>query len=995
MKLAKPTFSTPPRLWLSLLLLLCGSAIALAQSQISGTITDADTGDPLIGASVVIENTTTGVVTDLDGNFSLTAAPTDRIRVSYTGYQTQFFDVGSRQVFTIALPSDAETLGEVVVIGYGTVKKSDNTGAVSSLDPSNFNQGAAVSPQQVMQGRISGVRVTQTSGQPGSRADVRIRGSNSVSFGNSPLYVIDGVPIDFAEGSFGGAERTSRAANNPLNMINPADIERIDVLKDASATAIYGARAANGVVIVTTKQAGKGENGRVEYDMFVGSSSLRKKLPILSAAQVRDFAANNPELEFMDAGADTDWQDEIFRNAFQQSHSLSFTGGTGVTNYRASLGYQDQEGIIISSGNQVLTGRLNINSKLMNDRLTINMNLLTARENADNIPTVSGIGGDGGGDVIRDALRANPTSPVRSEDSPFSGGYTFINRFVQNPVEQAELVEDFTKSNRTIGNAKATYSLMEGLSFSTNVGFTQENIEKKSYFPLASRIGFERNGLGQFQTRDNANRLIETTLDYNTKVGGSDLKLLAGYSWQEFVNSGSFISRTGYVEDVSGADGIGAGGVVNAASTGKSDNRIISFFGRANFNVSDKYLITATVRRDGSSRFGADNKWGIFPSAALGWKISSEDFLAESSFIDVLKLRVGYGVTGNQAVPNYGSLALVNTGVNLNPELGVIASPSTAANPNLKWESTAQANIGLDYGILGGRIRGSFELYQKRTTDLILRFGVPNPTAISTRLENVGEVKNTGYEFDVTADLITKPNFGLEVFGNISANRNEVVSLSEGNLITPAFGIATFTAPSPQQQSQILITRVGESLGTLFGYEFTGFDRNGGEQFRDQNGDGILNGEDRVIIGLSQPDFTYGFGINMNFKRLTLSAFARGVQGVDILNSLRNDLENTRTLPNINALDAVLTSGASLPPSGQVSSRFVEDASFLRLENLTLNYDFNVSGIKAFNRLSAYVTGQNLLVLTEYTGFDPEHNVADFTTYPRPRVFLFGLRIGL
>ena len=980
-------------------LLLATLALALplgAQQTITGTVTDAETGDPLIGASILIAGAGTGAVTDLDGNYSLSAEAGTTLRYTYTGYEPQTRTVGAETVIDVQLGTNAEVLSEVVVVGYGTVKKSDNTGAVASLDATSFNQGIATSPDQLLQGRVSGVYMTQTSGQPGSRTTVRVRGPNSVQFNNDPLYVIDGVPIAFAGGNFAGEQRTATEPTNPLNSINPADIERIDVLKDASATAIYGARAANGVIIVTTKRAGKGQ-GRVEYDGYVGVSSLRKKLPVLSAAGVREFAAANPELEFLDGGSNTDWQDEIFRNALQQNHNLAFTGGNGTTNFRASLGYKNQDGIIISTNNEVLTGRVNVNSTFIDERLDVNLNLTSSRENADNVPAIRGTGGGAGGDVILDALTANPTIAPRGFDARFAGGYSYINFDIQNPVEQAELTEDFATNNRTLGNLTAKFDILEGLSFTTNLGFSQENIEKKTYFPLAGRFGFERNGIGQYQTRDNSNRLIETTLEYNRPLGeATNLKVLGGYSWQEFVYSGSYIARSQFVEDVSGADGIGAGGVVNNAATSKSDNRLIGFFGRANLDINNRFLITATLRRDGSTRFGRNNKWGTFPSAAVGWKISNEPFLAESRFIDALKLRVGYGVTGNQNIANYGSLALISTGVNLNPELGNIAVPATNANPNLKWESTAQANIGLDYGILEGRIRGSFEVYQKRTTDLILRFGVPSPTPVRTRLENVGEVRNTGFEFDITADLITKPGFNLEVFGNLSRNRNEVISLSEGNLITPAFGIASFTAPSPQQQSQILITRVGESLGSLYGYEFIGFDKNGREQFRDQNGDGIITEqEDRIIMGVAQPDLTYGFGINVDYGRFRLSTFFRGVHGIEILNSLRNMLENSQALPNINALDIVPRINASLPPSGQVSSRFVEDASFLRLDNVTLNYDFNTSRLGALGNASVYVTGQNLLVLTNYTGYDPEHNVADFSTYPRPRTVLLGLRLGL
>ncbi|MFS4467466.1 SusC/RagA family TonB-linked outer membrane protein [Maribacter sp. 2210JD10-5] len=980
-----------------ILLLFLNFSFVQAQTTVTGTVTDSS-GAPLPGATVVVKGTSNGTQTDFDGNYSITAQEPDGIlEFSYIGFAGQEIPIDGRSVIDIGLKEDVSQLDEVVLIGYGSVKKSDATGAMTSLKSEDLNKGAALSPQQLLQGKAAGVSITQNSGRPGSQATVRVRGPNSVNFSNDPLYVIDGVPVSFAQGSFGGGgntgiDRSNREATNPLSLINPADIESIDILKDASATAIYGSRAANGVILITTKSGKDGVN-RLNYETYIGASTIRRKLPVLTAEQVRQYAAENPGLDFEDRGANVDWQDEIFRTALTRSHSLSLTGGNKGTNYQASFGYQDQEGIIISSGVENITGRLNLNSKFLNDKLTVSANVLYAVETSDNVPTIGTAGGDGAGDVIRDALRATPTTPVRDPNSPYSGGFSFIQTFVQNPVEQALLIDDIGESKRLLSNISFDFELHKNLNFKTNLGYTQEHIEKKSFFPLSTRIGFDNNGFANFQTRNNNNQLIETTFDYhNDSNENHKIKFLAGYSWQEFSNSGSFIRRSGFVEDIIGFNGIDAGEIINNASTSAETNKIISFFGRANYDLFNKYLFTATLRYDGSTRFGADTKWGIFPSAAFAWKISEEEFLRESSTVSTLKLRVGYGVTGNQAIANFGSLALTNVGLNQNPELGLVSTPSTVANPNLKWESTAQLNLGLDYGFMNDRITGSFEVYKKRTTDLILRFLVPSPTPVETRLENVGEVENKGIEFNTNINLVARENFDLDFYGNISTNRNEVISLSEGNLITPESGILSFTAPSPQQQSQILITKEGESLGSLFGWEFIGFDQNGEERFRDLNNDGVINSDDRKIIGVAQPDFTYGFGINMNYKRWSFGAFLRGVQGIDLLNSSRNDLENISNLPQVNQLDAVLRSGATLAPSSQVSSRFVEDASFLRMENATLGYNLNVDNFPLLQSLNLYVTGQNLFVLTEYSGFDPELNVADFSTYPRARTYILGIK---
>ena len=974
-------------------IVLSDNNIVQQQRTVTGKITDSS-GQALPGVTVVVKGTTTGIITDVDGNYTLSKLPADAILVfSFVGMKTQEISVAGKTAIDVVMEEDAIGIEEVVAIGYGTMKKSDLTGSMASVASDDLNQGVILSPQQMMQGKISGVSITMNNGQPGANSSVRIRGANSINFNNEPLYVIDGVPVSFAEDKYQGPERTSVLTNNPLNMLNPADIERIDVLKDASSTAIYGARAANGVILITTKKGKKG--GKVDYETYFGVSQLRKKLSVLSAEQVRDYAASHSSLTFTDGGANVDWQDEIFRTAMSQSHVVSFSNGNENTSFRASLGYMDQDGIIISSGIENINASVNVNSKFIDDKLNISFNTIYANESSDNIPSVTGIAGDGGGDVIRDALRANPTIPVKDPNSLYSGGYSFIHQFVQNPVEEAELIEDNTESSRIIGNITAGLQLTKDLLFTTNLGYTKENILKKGYFPLSSRLGSESNGIASSQTRDNYSKLLETTLDYTKKFGtGHNLKFLAGYSYQKFVNSGSYIRRSNFVEDVSGADGIGAGENIDNATTNKEDNTIISFFGRLNYSFNDKYLLTATLRNDGSSRFGADSKWGLFPSVAGAWKISEEDFLKSSEIISSLKLRLGYGETGNQAVPNYGSLALVKTSVNLNPEIGVIALPSTAANPDLKWETTTQSNIGFDYSLFNGRISGSFDLYKKKTSDLILAFEIPAPTAITSRLENVGDVENKGIEFDIAGKLINKNDFKIEIYGNISANRNEVLSLSKGSLITSDLGIVSSNALSPQQYgSQILVSKVGKPINSLFGYEFIGFNENGEEQFRDQNNDDNINNSDRTIIGNTNPDFIYGLGANINWKNFDFNISLRGVKGVDVMNSLRNDLDNITLLPNINTLSSVLTEGATVAPSGQVSSRFVEDASFLRCENLTIGYNFRKMNIPLISNARLYVTGQNLFVLTDYSGYDPEVKIADYTTYPRPRIVLIGLKI--
>lgn len=976
------------------------------QESISGTVF-SNTGEPLPGASIIEKGTTNGTQTDFDGNFSLTVkSPNAILLISYIGYANKEIKVDSQKRFDIKLEESSESLDEVLLIGYGSVKKSDVTGAMVSVKSEDFNKGVAVSPQQLLQGKASGVNIVQNSGQPGANTSVTIRGSGSVTSSNEPLYVIDGIPVSFQESNFLGqaateVDRSARQANNPLNMLNASDIESIDVLKDASATAIYGSRGANGVILITTK-SGKTGKPRIEYNTYMSVSKIRKKLDLLSADEVRTFASernisfdsrtdfSNPTLAFGDGGNNTDWQDEIFKTAYTKSHNLAFSGGSEKTNYRASIGYQDQEGIIISSGLETLTSRLNINSKFLEDKLNVDVNLITSNEDTDNVPLVGGITGDVGGDVIRDALRANPTVPVRDEN----GNFTYISQFVQNPVEQALLFEDITENDRIIGSISTNLSITENLDFLANLGFTRENISKKSYMPLSTRLGSESGGIGQIQTYKNTNELIELTLDYHKEVfTNHQLKLLAGYSFQKFENEGTYIRRQGYVEDIIGFNGIDAGQNIQQASSFAENNKLASFFGRLNYDLFDKYLITVTVRLDGSSRFGSNNKWGTFPSLALGWKISEEAFLKNSSFFSLLKLRIGYGETGNERIANYQSLALLDLATNVNPELGLFARPSTNANSDIKWETTKQTNFGIDYSVFGGKVSGSFDFYTKVTTDLLLSFNSPsNFVAVRNFTANVGEIENKGFEFDIDAKIINNQNFSFNVYGNFSANKNVINSLSNETFKTPDEGIAQFQAPSAQQNNLVIRQKVGYPINSFFGLDFLGFDNNGTEIFRDIDNSGTIGPEDRIILGDPNPDFIYGFGINATVKQFGFDLFLRGVQGVEILNSTRNDIEDIDVLPEMNALKSSLGHGQTVGPIGEATGRFVEDASFLRLENITIGYDLKVESISFLDKLNIYVTGQNLFVLTDYSGFDPEVNKVDFTTFPRPTTFTLGLR---
>ncbi len=965
--------------------------------SVSGKVSDFS-GSPLPGVTVLVKGTTTGTITDGDGNYSLSNVPENAVlQFSFVGMKTQGIAIAGKTLINVILAEDAIGIDEVVAIGYGVVKKSDVTGSTTSVNSDNFNVGAIVAPEQLMQGKVSGVNITLNSGEPGANSVVRVRGGTSITAGNDPLYVIDGVPVAFANGSFSRAaeDRMPTLANNPLNMLNPSDIKSIDILKDASATAIYGSRGANGVILITTK---RGENGKnsIEYDSYVSVSSLRKKIDLLSADEYRNYLkANSSKIgNWDDGGSNTDWQDEIFRSALTHSHNLALTGGNNRTNYRASFNYMNQEGIIISSGLEKIVGRINVNHKTLNDKLNIGINLTNAMLTNDNTANTESAGGDFNGGVIRDALRYNPTFPVKDAN----GKYTFRSIWIQNPVEQADLIQDKTETFRTLGNATLDFKITDYLSFNTNLGFTRENIGRYYYAPKASKIGEPYGGRASQEVGTNISKLLESNLNFTKKFNQiHDVSLLAGYSFQDFDYKGSFMRAEKFVSDATSYNNIDGGLSYFQPTTYRGANKLISFYGRANYNFKGKYLATASLRRDGSSRFGENNKWGLFPSAALAWRVIEESFMKNQKLISNLKLRLGYGVTGNQEIGNYNSLATLSAG-NVKYMFGgkvvTAVGPDQYYNPDLKWESTSQLNFGIDFGFLDSRIFGSIDFYKKNTSDLLLRFNVPQPAVVYSTIANVGEIENKGIELELGGILIKSNELEWEISGNISSNKNKVVSLSNDTWNTKE--IFTDGVPSPGFNNvQTRVIRPGESLGSFYGYEFIGLDASGKQQFSDLNKDGkILPGDDQKIIGNSSPDFIYGISSTLQYRKLSFNMLLRGSSGNDVLNATALDIESITKLPGYNTTKQAITEGLAYGEPSKFSSKWVQNASFLRLENVTLGYDINVKPISWIEKANIYITGQNLFVLTKYKGFDPEvRSGVDMTNYPRPRNILLGVRI--
>jgi TonB-dependent starch-binding outer membrane protein SusC len=976
---------------------------------ISGHISD-EKGRPLEGATIFVKGTQRGTIANKAGDFTIQLKEGDNtLIVSSTGYETMEIIIGTEINYKIVLKSSNNVLNDVVVVGYGSQKKSDVTGSMISLKPADFNKGVVLTPQQLLQGRAAGVNVTANSGRPGGAAAIRIRGGTSISANNEPLYVVDGVPLSLNNNrqstigtTAGNLQIFNQEGVNPLNSINPADIASMEILKDASATAIYGARGANGVIIITTK---KGQKGRTttSYDMYVGSSKVAKKYDVLSADGYRKFMTDNNITNFTDKGANTVWQDEIFRTAFSQSHNLSFSGGSENTTYRASVGYGSQDGIIISSGIKNYIGRINVSHRAINNKLLIEMNLSGAQIDEDNAPLSSDQGGEGG-NLFKDAIRFNPTYPVYDANGDFSQ----INQFIVNPVSYARQIQDFRNTRRNLGNISTTYTIINPLSINVNLGYSYEGQDGKAYVPKANPLGNASNGTAFLQESKESSKLMEITGRFEKLIAKNHtVNFIAGYSYQDFINEGFRNRVSNFISDEFNFNNIGAAATRDIISSYKEKSLLISVYSRLNYSFMNRYLLTLTVRRDGSSKFGANNKWGTFPSGSVAWRISNEHFFPKNGFVNDLKFRVSYGITGNQEIGNLLSQSTLGPSTT-NYVIGGTAItaivPERYANPDLKWEETAQSNVGIDFQFLKNRIYGSIDYYKKNTTDLLFSFQIPSPSVVTTQVANVGEVENRGFELEIGSRIIDNRDFSWKVDFNLAANKNKVLSLSSDiwstkilrNYTVSGFGFSGVN-------SQAIIP--GQPLGTFYGPKFTGI-QNGVQQFEDvDKSGGFSPASDVDIIGNSQPDFTFGIGNTLTYKNFDCSFFIRGVQGNDVFNNTALDAQRIQILPGQNILAAALKDDVKYGQSAVYSSKWIENGSFIRLDNASIGYNFNVSKLSFLRTARVYITGQNLFLITNYSGLDPEvvssvpgtgesPRGIDFFSYPRSRSFILGASIN-
>ena len=1000
------------------MLLLNISLFAQDGYLLSGTVMDGDNVS-LIGVNVLITETTRGTATDVDGKFEIQVTTGDVLEFTYTGFLPQLITITNQKELNLTMVENTNQLDEVVIVGYGSRRKSDVTGAVSSVKAEELTAFPVLDAAQALQGRAAGVVVqSNNGGEPGAPINIKIRGNTSISANSSPLIVVDG----FVGGSMPQAN----------------DIQSMEVLKDASATAIYGSRGSNGVILVTTKK-GKSGKLRVELNSTYATQNTANRLDLLNATEFTAYqnqirTNNGISTPYPQGEADTDWQDEIYRGGNTQQHQLSFSGGTDKVNFYASGNYFDQTGIVVNSAFKRATFLTNIDAQAT-DKLKLGLNLFGSRGVKDGVSTQStgsnGVGG-GGDDVISLAMRFAPDKPIQDKNGNFTTNDA-IGDEVDNPFAVATERVDETISDNFRANVYANYDILKNLAFKTTLGFSNENQTRGLY--IASSLPVSGAGVNGRAIVTNIKRttlLSENYLTYTTEVGKGNLTLLAGASYQKNDTRGFGAAGTGFLSDNFSYYALGSSTGALQPASAFSEVEIQSQFGRVNYDFDNKYLITATVRRDGASNFAANNKYAIFPSAALGWKVHNEEFLKDNETISSLKVRVSYGVTGNPSISPYQSLArFASLYASRNGSTVFAITPDQPANPDLKWESSYQTNFGIDFGFIENRFNLSFDYYNIDTKDLILgNNGIPEYFGFQNDeiLTNLGEINNRGFEISLNTQNVVKGDFRWSTDFNLTINKNEVVALiNDADL----FGDAT---PSYFSHDRSYVLRVGEEVGLFWGYDYTGVYQGGdapaGSQpltggvagdplFADINADGEITEADRTIIGNPNPDFTFGFTNTLSYKNFDLNIFFQGSQGGDIFNltdvQLNNGDANT-TRDYYNNAWTTSNTGADQPRVGnnsnrEISSRFVEDGSYVRLKNIALGYNLPSEMIEKFGigNLRVSISAQNLITFTKYSGLDPEVNYFgsagdnntssntvqgfDFGNYPTVRSVNFSLNV--
>jgi iron complex outermembrane receptor protein len=992
---------------------------------IRGRVLDAASQQPLSSVNITVVGTTRGAITQTDGSYLLVNVPagTRTVRASRIGYapsvQTVTVATGGAASADFSLQVQTVTLGEVVSVGYGTQKREAITGSVATVDADKANVGVITNANQMIQGRVAGISITSNSGEPGGNAQIRIRGGTSISASNDPLYVVDGVPLQndaTTPDALGIGSINAGLNRSPINSLSPEDIESITILKDASATAIYGSRGANGVILITTKTGQKG-SGSTEYDTYVAAATPAKSLDLASGQQYRTFvrqmvaAGQLPATAEAALGtANTDWEKAIERTGYSQNHSLAFSGGSEATQYRASLNYFDQQGVVISSGLKRYQGRLNARHDAINGKLRLALNLMASRVNNDFVPAENGGGFNGG--LFTNMVIYNPTFPVKRAD----GTYYEIGsgaQDVRNPVGLANSYDDYAPENRVLGNVTGTVSLLSDLTTQTTVGVDYTDANRRVFAPRSSPVGAQYGGYASQANKALQNINFQQLLTYAPHFGdNSSVEAVGGYEYSDFDARGFGAQMQGFITDAFGVNNLGAGTQAQSPVpySYHVESKLVSFFGRAVYDWADRFTLNAVLRYDGSSRLAPGHQWQSFPGLSASWRFDQDPFMAAHPIgLSRLALRAGWGRQGNQSVEPYQTQLLLRADAGaIYPFGGALTTGLRAAqvgNPDLKWETTAATNIGLDYGFSDNRISGSIDVYQKDTKDLLLDVAVPQPAVVSTRIENIGTLRNKGLEASVDAALVNEARRTLSSGLVLTVERGKITSLGGGRL-----GILTgdvFGQGQSGNHSQQIM--VGQPLGTFFGPRFLRV-VNGHQTFACKAGSaGCVNGvtsdpteADKEILGHASPDFALGLHSNATWSHFDASWLWRGEFGRSVFNNTALVYETKgNAKQGRNFLASTLSQPDSISEPSKFSSRYVENGRFVRLQNATVGYTFDLPSRYGVHSTRIYLSGDNLLLFTPYRGYDPEVFVAaglasrgtDYVTYPRPRTFTFGAHV--
>lgn len=998
---------------LIIFLFLGGTMSLMAQNlQVTGVITDAGTGETLIGATVLEKGTTNGTVSDIEGKYSINVPKGATLAFSLVGYETQENVILAGGTLNISMEVQITNLDDVIIIGYSTQKKSDKTGAVSQVKAEELNRGVITTPVESLQGKAAGVLVTKKGGDPNESFSVRIRGASGFNSNTQPLYVIDGIP---------GADPA---------ILSPGDIESFNILKDAASTAIYGSRGSNGVIIITTKKGKRagtplegdkteGAFSNIEFSSQVSLERISKKLDVLSASEMRGFAGQllqEAQIEhpnytmdsvFIDGGASTDWQDEIYRTGISTVNNLSFSGGNRHNNYLAAITNSGWQGIMRGTEKDLTTARVSIMHKGFNDRLTINGNLMGAFEKND-YENYDGWDKD---DIIYQAISRNPTDPVYDS----AGNYYKTSRVFnyENPISIINEVTNKRDANKFLGGLKVDYEIIKGLFASVNIGYMNDN-KTSTYFRPSGLYSSADNGFGKKQHENSSNKLIEITGLYNKTFNEDhNLSALLGYSWQESVYSGFYAQGGDAQSNYAGPDNLAVLNDVKWGDIGswKGKWNLIGFFGRVQYNYKGKYFASASLRRDGSSKFGSNNKWGWFPTAAIGWNMEQEKWLSDVDWLSQLKIRASYGVSGNQEIGEYKSLVLWEpSGKAINPETGqevITFKPAWNANPDLKWEETSETNIGIDFAFFNSRLSGSLEVYYKITNDLLGEYTVPVPPNLATKtFANSGSMSNTGIELYLQAFVITKPHVSWKSSLTASSNKTEILDL--GDYFNEEDGVRKegYISGRGMVGEEYYVTgiMVGEEVGAFYLPTYVTL-KDGVFIYESASGGYTdkLSEAKRTVVATAAPKVEIGWSNTFTlYKHWNIDFALRSWIGNHVYNATKMFFDNPGNLPSLNALpEAIDWYNQGRITESTIADIYVENASFLKLDYISLAYDFDMSKVKWIQNLSLFLSANNVFTITGYSGVDPETTVNglsfgidQYNVYPKTRSFTAGLKVN-